>query len=444
MNDDSLPEARYLIQAPIGEGGAGQVFRAWDQRLQRAVAVKRLHADVEMDADLRREAGILAALHHPNIVTIYDFAADEAGPFVVMEYVEGHTLEEVVAHQPLSLPAFVELADQVCRGLSAAHSRGLVHLDLKAGNLMLQFHEDRSFTCKILDFGIAHLQHEARAEADDGTVLGSPYTVAPEQLLREPVDARTDLYALGCVFYQALSGREPFEADEVGGILQRHLHGQTLPLDQVAAQVPGPLSHVVARMLARRPADRPGSAEEVRRMLQSAMRAPSATNRPRPAAPLRQPATTRAAAPPSGGGGGKMFPVLLLAAAATAGGFFYFRAAPPPGPSAAPPAAAPAAPAYPAVDPLDARAVAEHRGQTVTMAGVVAAQEESPLFGARLLRFAGGQDATVVVSVQDGLLGDERARSLVGKRVRATGQISTAANRTRLVVASADDLTVVP
>ena len=448
MSDDPDPKARYLIQDPIGSGGAGQVFRAWDQHLGRTVAVKRIRPDVEMVANLRREASILAGLNHPNIVTIYDFATDETGPFAVMEYVEGRTLDQAVANGPLSLAAFVELANQICRGLSAAHASGLVHLDLKAGNLMLQFHEDRSFTCKILDFGLAHSRHEAKADDSESEIYGSPYTIAPEQLLREPVDARTDLYSLGCVFYLALSGREPFTGEQVLDVLNRHLHGEATPLHHVAPGVPGPLSHVIMRMMARRPADRPQSVDEVRRLIQGAMRAPSTANRGRPTVPLTGSNPPVAVARPASKGKGGLVLSLVVLLALVGGGFFYFwsthRSESTPGAAVASATPVPSASAFPVVDPLDAKTLELSNGQTVTMEGVIVAVDESVLFHARVLKFSKTRNDAAELSIADNLLTMEHARSFAGKRVHATGQVVIAANRTRLVVASADDLKTIP
>lgn len=443
---------RYQIGESIGHGGMGQVYRAWDRTLGRHVAVKRISQDAGVDEAIRREAGILAALHHPNIVTIFDFAADDEGPFVVMELVDGRNLEDLVMDQPLDLPSFLELVSQVCRGLSSAHNAGLLHLDLKAGNIMLQLHRDGSFTSKILDFGLARVQEENNAERE---ILASPHTVSPEQLTHAALDARSDIYSLGCVFYFALSGRNPFEAATIDEILQRHMQGGATPLHLIAPGVPKAMSLSIAAMIERDPRKRPQSAEEVRTRLFKSSRAPSPAQGA--ASPAHRPGTVRApgkggAVPAGKEGGGGVFVGLALLLLAGAGAWWYFGPAQPGLEDDASPAAASqgaarvaaenSGAAKPVLDPTDIAALQAHLDRTVVTEGTVESTLESKLFHGGFLKFAGASPEGAVVSVRVDVMGMDQIRSFVGKRVRATGRLSGAAGVKRVVVESPADLTV--
>ena len=434
-----------MIQEAIGHGGSGQVFRAWDQNLGRYVAIKRVRDNATIDACIRREAEILAALHHPNIVTIFDFDSDDTGPFVVMEYVEGRTLDEVAGEHPLAIPAFLDMANQVCRGLAAAHSRGLVHLDLKPGNIMFQRHDDGSSTCKILDFGLAHVAQDETSDEPDLPVACTPTTVAPEQLRREPLDARTDIYSLGCVFYFALSGKDAFQGNTVNDVINAHLYGHPVPLHLMAAGIPETLSHVIGKMMTRDPTGRPESVEDVRKLVHGAVRAPTA-NRPHTVTHAHAEPAAAPAVPSPGRRGVTLAAGIsaLLLLVAAAGVILYLHHAHPAVPSPVHPVAVEAVPvatpSYPVIDPLNADAVAQNNGQTVTMEGVVESVGESVLFHSRLLKFAGGGDDAAVVSVDNRELSVEAARAFVGKRIRATGRLSFAANIRRLVIDPVTDL----
>jgi serine/threonine-protein kinase len=267
-------EGRYLILEPLGEGGSGSVFRTWDHKLNRMVALKRVKDNPGIFTSIRDEAGILASLDHPNIVTFLDYDQDENGHFVVMELVYGNTLEEWVFERPLSLAEFVPLMNQVCWGLSAAHELGLVHCDLKPGNIMLECQRDGSFTAKILDFGLATISVSVEIPetlASEGMVLhGTPQTMSPEQLRGLPMDARSDIYSLGCTFYYALSGCYPHSGEDANSVVQGHLYSTPQPLHLVRADIPEALSQVIMGMLAFDPEQRPQDVESVRVQLESA------------------------------------------------------------------------------------------------------------------------------------------------------------------------------
>jgi hypothetical protein len=261
---------RYKIYEKLGAGGVGAVFRAYDSELKRWVAIKRLFiptdapSDSDIVAELRREADALASLRNPNIVTIFDVATDAEGLFMVMELLEGEDLADVVSRGPLHYDDFKELASQSLEGLLAAHQRHILHRDIKPENIKVERLPGGRLQSKIIDFGLARSGLRARKQTEDqeGTVMGSIYYMAPEQLTREPVDERTDLYALGCVFYEALSGRKAFDGDSMGTVIDKHVNHDLVPLHVVAPHVPPWLGAWVLRLMAQRPDDRPTNAQQ--------------------------------------------------------------------------------------------------------------------------------------------------------------------------------------
>lgn len=261
---------RYKIYEQLGAGGVGAVFRAYDNELKRWVAIKRLMSatdisgDEKLTADLRREADALASMRNPNIVTIFDVASDAEGLFMVMELLEGEDLADVVARGPLHYDDFKELANQALEALLAAHQRHILHRDIKPENIKVERLPGGRMQSKIIDFGLARAGMRARKQTEDqsGTVMGSIHYMAPEQLSRRPVDDKTDLYALGCVFYEALSGRKAFDGDSVSVVIDKHLNHDLVPLHIVAPHVPPWLGAWVMRLMACKPEDRPVNAQQ--------------------------------------------------------------------------------------------------------------------------------------------------------------------------------------
>jgi serine/threonine protein kinase len=258
---------RYRIDRPLGTGGMAEVFVATDLRLGRTVALKRIPAAAVPDATARarlaREARALARVNHPNVVTVFDTVQDDGRPFLVMELVGGASLRDVLDAETSLRPArAVTIASEIASGLAAAHAQGIVHRDLKPSNIFLT----PSGTVKIGDFGIARLMTDA-ALTRTGEVFGSPPYVAPEQLTGAPVDARADLYTLGCVLFEMLSGRPPFIGEDPVSLSYQHVHTQPVRVDGVAPGVPRELADLVHRLLAKDPEDRPSNADEVRRAL---------------------------------------------------------------------------------------------------------------------------------------------------------------------------------
>jgi len=263
-----MAEQRYKIYEKMGAGGVGAVFRAYDSQLKRWVAIKRLLSATEISkddpdtAELRREADTLASLRNPNIVTIFDVASDEEGLFIVMELLEGEDLSDVLARGPLSYDDFKELATQSLEGLLAAHQNHILHRDIKPENIKIERLPGGRLQSKIIDFGLARAGLRARKQTEDqaGTVMGSIFYMAPEQLTREPVDARTDLYSLGCVFYEALSGKRAFDGESMNDVIDKHINHEIVPLHVVAPYVQPWLSAWVLRLMSGKPDDRPTDA----------------------------------------------------------------------------------------------------------------------------------------------------------------------------------------
>lgn len=260
---------RYKIYEKLGAGGVGAVFRAYDSQLKRWVAVKRIMTakeaakDEDTASELRREADALASLRNPNIVTIFDVASDDEGLFMVMELLQGEDLADVVGRGPLPYDDFKELASQSLEGLLAAHQHHILHRDIKPENIKVERLPGGRMQAKIIDFGLARAGLLARKQTEDqaGTVMGSIYYMAPEQLTREPVDERTDLYSLGCVFYEALSGKKAFDGESVTDVIEKHINHDVTPLHVIAPHVPQWLDAWCARLMAQKPDDRPANAQ---------------------------------------------------------------------------------------------------------------------------------------------------------------------------------------
>lgn len=281
MQADTKPslETRYQFHSMVGYGGAGEVFAAWDDRLKRTVAIKRMRTDGIADDVLNnpwQEAMRLASIRHSNIVTIYDMGSDDGIPYIVMEFVQGETVDCHVAKGIFTLPDFNELARQTLDGLIAAHHAGLVHRDLKPTNIMLSRLPSGAFQVKILDFGMAKFIASPSVQTIniDGTINGSVHFISPEQLNRQPVDARSDLYSLGCVFYYALCGHEPFSGTTVAAILTAHMSHDVVPLEQYRPDLPPLLCQWVMALINLQPEHRYQNAKEALEAL-SAILAPT-------------------------------------------------------------------------------------------------------------------------------------------------------------------------
>lgn len=261
---------RYRLAHVLGHGGAGQVWRADDLELGRPVAVKLLQQSgttghVPPDA-IRAEARKAARLVHPNVVAVYDVVtADDGSAFLVMELVDGPNLAEVLrttAHGQAASAEVADVAVQIARALDAAHAAGVVHCDIKPGNLLLA----PDGTVKVTDFGIAATSVTAAAATGSGqnrVLLGTASYVSPEQVRGQPATPASDWYALGCVLYELLAGRPPFVADTIEEVLGQHIHTAPVPIQTIRPDVNGNLAAVVMALLAKDPNQRPSSARTV-------------------------------------------------------------------------------------------------------------------------------------------------------------------------------------
>jgi serine/threonine protein kinase len=264
--ENSAPEARYTHFEKIGEGGVGEVYKAWDTQLQRWVAIKRMigQGDLDNTASISawHEAMRMASFSHPHIVTVYDFGRDEKGSYVVMEFLEGETLDSFISRGVMREEDFMELMKQILEGVVAAHQKSLVHRDLKPGNIMLVWLPSGRFQAKVLDFGLAEFLKGTHTTAMDasGSLLGSVYYMAPEQCQGGMIDARADLYALGCIGYFCLTGRNAFDGDDVGQVMQAHLDHRLIPLLQLRPDISAGLASWVEQLMSLAPEQRPSSA----------------------------------------------------------------------------------------------------------------------------------------------------------------------------------------
>ncbi|HEU4333112.1 MAG TPA: protein kinase [Candidatus Eisenbacteria bacterium] len=267
----------YIILAPLGAGGMGEVYRAEDTRLGRHVAIKAIPRPLAKDRRrLRRfelEARATSALNHPNIVSIFDVGQHKGLPFVVMELVEGRTLRSVLKEDgALPVPRALAYAAQVAEGLGAAHAKGIVHRDLTPGNVMVA----EGGRVKVVDFGLAKLlrpepsarrDRSAAAEetsiSEEGSVAGTVPYMAPEQIRGDEVDPRTDLFALGILLYEMVTGRRPFEGETAADVASAILRDRPAPARTLRLEVPEALDRLLARALEKEPQRRHGSATEL-------------------------------------------------------------------------------------------------------------------------------------------------------------------------------------
>lgn len=261
--------SRYRLDRSLGTSGMAEVFVATDLQLRRSVAVKRLPSSAMQDATAKarfaREARALARVNDPNVVTVFDIVVDDGRPFLIMELVDGMTLRHLVDAEGRLDPArVVSIAAGICSGLTAVHACEIVHRDMKPSNVFLT----TSGAVKIGDFGIASVASDVTLTRA-GEVFGSAPYVSPEQVTGDPVDGRADLYALGCIMFEMATGRPPFVGDDPAALAYQHVHAAPERADAVAPQVPAALASTIDRLMSKDPADRPGSADEVRRSLEA-------------------------------------------------------------------------------------------------------------------------------------------------------------------------------
>jgi serine/threonine protein kinase len=259
----AVASGRYRVEQTLGHGGMASVYLARDRELDRPVALKVLAEQYADDDAFRRrfmrEARLAARLSHANVVQVYDTGEEDGRPFIVMEYVRGETLADVLAHRrKLLVREVADIGRQAAHGLEHAHVAGLVHRDVKPHNLLVR--DDGAV--KIADFGIARAAEVSRL-TELGTVLGTAAYLAPEQARGEEVTPAADIYSLGAVLYEALTGRTPHQFSSLTELAEKQRSGEVVPIRDLEPSVPERIEALVMRCLAREPRFRPESAAEI-------------------------------------------------------------------------------------------------------------------------------------------------------------------------------------
>jgi serine/threonine protein kinase len=260
-------DGRHRLERRIGSGGMGTVYAARHAIINKQVAIKILNLGPDFDDTLperfKQEAEAAASIRHPNIVEVNDFGKTSDGLlYMVMEYIEGASLRELMSKEPRLLPErVVSFGCQICSGIAAAHSAGIVHRDLKPENVIIEMVDGRE-TARVLDFGIAKLLGRDGLTRV-GDVLGTPDYMSPEQASAQKIDHRSDIYSLGIILYEMLSGRVPFSGPKPRQVLIRHVTEQPRPLAELRPDAPEALARACMRALEKSPANRQQTAAEL-------------------------------------------------------------------------------------------------------------------------------------------------------------------------------------
>jgi eukaryotic-like serine/threonine-protein kinase len=259
----TLISERYRLEEKVGSGGMSSVYRAFDPMLERWVAIKLMHRDISHDPDqlerFRREARAVAQLNHPHVVTVIDAGEDDGAPYIVFEYVEGETLKDRIRRLGrLPVPEAVAYAIEIGRALEAAHASRLVHRDVKPQNVLI----DRDGRAKVTDFGIAR-SLEAQGLTATGRVLGTTDYVSPEQALGHEVTGQSDIYSLGIVLYEMLTGETPFKADTQVAVAMKHVRDPLPDVQRRRPEISASLAAVVEHATAKETENRYGTVEEI-------------------------------------------------------------------------------------------------------------------------------------------------------------------------------------
>jgi tRNA A-37 threonylcarbamoyl transferase component Bud32 len=299
MSDLTVFNNRYQLLAKIGQGGMAEVYRAQDVALGRLVAVKALRCEYVVDPTFlvrfHREAQSAAGLTHPNIVAVHDFGHDQGRPYIVMEYVPGRDLGTILQEGgPLSVDQAVDICLQICAAVGYAHRAGLVHGDMKPGNVLIA----PDGRAKVVDFGLARALGESAMDEEGELVWGTPAYFAPEQAAGDRVVPATDVYAIGVILYEMLTGRLPFSGTD-NEVARKHLYETPVSVDRINPRIPARLARIIDMAMRKQPGERFRTADHMRQALadfrqrgegQTGYYAP-------PSGPVSRPAPARAAAP---------------------------------------------------------------------------------------------------------------------------------------------------
>ena len=299
----TLLAGRYQIESQLGEGGMAVVYRARQQLVDKPVAIKVMSAHLVRDSALkerfRREAKNAAAIAHPNIVEISDYGEAEDGtPFLVMELLEGNSLDVLIEQGPMPFASVAVIGAQICRGLARAHDFQVIHRDLKPENIFIARSPEGRPIPKILDFGIARSLHDQRMTSA-GQIFGTPQYMAPERVTSIDAGPAADLYAVGVILYEMVTGQLPFNSSDITGFLIAHMQDPVPRPSERVASIPRRLEELILRLLAKKPEERPVDAHQVERELLAlvpaeqmpAMPAMSLASTARQAAPTLPPTT---------------------------------------------------------------------------------------------------------------------------------------------------------
>ena len=267
---------KYKIKDVAGKGGMGIVYKAEDTKLKRYVALKFLPPELTRDKEAKErfvlEAQAAAALSHPNICTIHEINEEEGESFIAMEYIDGQSLRARIGKEPINIEEALDIVIQVAEGLNEAHSKGIIHRDIKSANIMVT---DKG-QAKIMDFGLAKVKGGTLLTRE-GTTLGTVAYMSPEQARGEEVDQRTDIWSLGVVLYEMFSGRLPFMGDREASILYSVVHEEPKPLKDIKPDIPSEVEQIISRALNKKPESRYSSSAEMSKDLKAyltSLRAP--------------------------------------------------------------------------------------------------------------------------------------------------------------------------
>ena len=270
MEEKTLLSGRYKLLHPVGSGGMAVVYKALDEMLERTVSVKILREDYSDDSEFlerfRQEAKAAANLSHPNIVTVYDFGFDEDKVFIVFEFVDGTDLKSLIRKKGhFSVEDSVGLLAQACAGVGYAHRAGLVHCDIKSHNMLVS----NDFRLKVTDFGIARALATIHPDEKSEVVWGSPHYFSPEQAAGGAPSPASDVYALGVILYEMLTGHLPFEASEATELARMHRMETPIPPSRLNPAIPPALEEITLKVLSKEPAARYRTADQLGRVLLS-------------------------------------------------------------------------------------------------------------------------------------------------------------------------------
>lgn len=297
-----IPEkiGRYEIRAELGRGGMATVYHGYDPRFEREVAVKvlpseLLHSDPQFKLRFEREAKIIAQLEHPSIVPVYDVGEENGQPYFVMRYMNGGSLAERIKQKVMSVEEAAKILGQIAPGLDEAHSKGIVHRDLKPSNILF----DSKGTPYISDFGIAKLSQSQASSVTGSAIIGTPAYMAPEQAAGETVDGRSDIYALGIILFEMLTGRQPYEADTPMAVAIKHITDPVPHILEANPSLPADVDAIIQTAMAKRKEDRFSTAMELVDALRMVGSTATTQMRTVKASPKTAAAAEKAAAPPA-------------------------------------------------------------------------------------------------------------------------------------------------